>query len=72
MKTEAPRRRARYSSPEEADRAWKEYLKEYVKANQKNIQIRLNKQKDADVIARIESQPNKADYIRRLVRADME
>ena len=33
--------------------------------------VRLRKDADADVIARLESAPNKTEYIRRLVRRDI-
>lgn len=34
--------------------------------------IRLNKETDADIIEKLESVQNKTDYIRELVRKDME
>lgn len=33
--------------------------------------VRLRKDADADVIARLESVPNKTEYVRRLVRKDI-
>lgn len=34
--------------------------------------LKFNKEGDADIIARLDSEPNKQAYIRRLIRADME
>lgn len=44
----------------------------YNKANTKQYQIRLNLKTDADLIAKIESVPNKLGYIKELIRADIE
>ena len=41
------------------------------KEKMKGVSIRRNIESDADVISKLESVPNKADYIRRLIRADI-
>lgn len=33
--------------------------------------FKFNRERDADVIGKIEEQPNKSDYIRKLVRKDI-
>lgn len=38
----------------------------------KTIGIRLNTEKDADVLEKLEAVANKTDYIRDLIRKDME
>lgn len=40
------------------------------KLTHKTVILRLNRDTDADVIAALDSQPNKAEYIRKLVRGD--
>ncbi len=45
------------------------------KWNQENLKqfaIAFNKKNDSDVIKRLEEVPNRADYIRQLVRSDIE
>jgi hypothetical protein len=44
----------------------------YNKANTKQYQVRLNLKTDADLIAKMESVPNKLGYIKSLIRADIE
>lgn len=44
----------------------------YNKANTKQYQIRLNLKTDADLIAKMDSVPNKLGYIKELIRADIE
>lgn len=38
----------------------------------KQYQVRYAKSTNADVIAKLDSVPNRADYIRQLIRADIE
>lgn len=45
---------------------------EYAKNNLKRVAFNLNKNTDADLIAFLESMPNKQGYLKDLVRADME
>ena len=47
--------------------AWKRYRKDNVKPDGFN----LNKNTDADLIEWLESQPNRAAYLKRLIREDM-
>ena len=51
--------------------AQKRASRKYNAANTKQIVIRLNKRTDADVIAALESVPNKQGYIKALIRADV-
>ena len=52
----------------------KEYIKRYIKEKTFVLQIGLNKDKDADIIGFLETIPNgnKRDYIRQLIRQDIE
>ena len=63
-------------SGKEADMAMSEALakaqKKYTKEKTRSICIRLNKETDADVLDKLDAVTNKADYIRELVRKDME
>jgi len=52
------------SNPE----AWKRYRKDNVKP----VGFNLNKNTDADLIEWLEQQPNRAAYLKRLIREDME
>ena len=47
--------------------AWKRYRKDNVKP----VGFNLNKNTDADLIEWLESQPNRAAYLKRLIREDM-
>lgn len=77
----------KYVSPEKAEEErlkklarQKKYEKEsgyaaknkYLEKNTKAFCFRFMSESDADVIAKINSVPNKADYIRKLIRADLE
>ena len=44
----------------------------YAKTNMKQIKLALNKNIDADILARLESCPNVAGYLKALIRADIE
>lgn len=46
--------------------------KKYAKEKTRSICIRLNRETDADVLDKLDAVTNKADYIRELVRKDME
>jgi hypothetical protein len=43
----------------------------YAKEKYRPFTIKLDRKEQADVIARLESVPNKAEYIVRLIRADI-
>lgn len=44
----------------------------YNKAHTVNVNIRLMKNTEQDIIAKLDSVPNKAGYIKSLIRADIE
>ena len=62
----------KYLNARQRTRARNKQNIEYKKRAQKPYMIRLHKVNDADVIAQLEKQPNKTDYIRQLVRKDIE
>lgn len=43
----------------------------YDSANTVQISIKLNRKTDADILARLEREPNRQSYIKSLIRADM-
>lgn len=43
----------------------------YDKQNTIQIKLKLNKNTDADIIEKLESEPNKQGYIKELIRADI-
>ena len=49
----------------------KRQIKEWQQASTRQILLRFNVHKDADVLARLGAVDNKVDYIRRLVREDI-
>lgn len=51
---------------------YKDSIAKYHKANMKLFSFRFNKKTQSDIINHIESQENKAGYIARLIREDME
>ena len=56
-----------------ATEAQKEACRRYyarMKGITRVFMFRLNKERDADVIEKLDSVPNKADYLRELVRKD--
>ncbi len=44
---------------------------EWNKKNLKSVTIQLNKVSDSDVIEKLNSVPNRTDYIRQLIRKDL-
>ncbi len=48
--------------------AWKRYRKDNVKP----VGFNLNKNTDADLIEWLDQQPNRAAYLKRIIREDME
>lgn len=44
----------------------------YAKTNMKQVKLTLNRNTDADILARLDACPNIAGYIKQLVRADIE
>lgn len=58
MATEAQKR---------ANRKYYEKSKKFFKA----VLLRFSREQDADVLAKLDSVPNKTDYVRKLVRKDI-
>lgn len=48
-----------------------EFINQYQRTNTRQINIRLHKKYDADIIDRLESMPAKATYIKQLIRNDI-
>ena len=48
-----------------------EVKRRYYDKTMKQFKIDLNKNTDADIIAKLESVPNKAGYVKQLIRADI-
>ena len=57
---------------EKGKAAKRQYIAEYNAANYKQLIIRLHAVNDSDILAKLESVESKADYIRQLIRADIE
>ena len=55
--------------PEKFDK--KEYDMQYAKDNIQQIKFVLNKETDADIIEWLSQQPNRAGYLKELIRKDM-
>ena len=49
-----------------------EYQKRYVKDHYTNFTIVMNKEKDKDLIAHLQAKENKSEYIKELIRRDMD
>jgi len=49
----------------------KEYDRQYAKENLQQIKFSLNKETDADILEWLSKQPNKAGYLKELIRKDM-
>ena len=49
----------------------KVYIMDYQKENVKQIKIALNRETDADIIAYLDTLPNKNGYLKQLIRDDM-
>lgn len=48
------------------------YITEYKKKNVRRILLEFRKDSEADLIQHLDSQPSKNDYIRQLIRKDMQ
>ena len=53
-------------------RRYPEYGNKYVKENIRQFMFKLNKQYDQEMIDFLDSQASKNDYIKQLIKADME
>lgn len=47
------------------------YINKWIKENTRPIRLNLNNKTDNDIIEKLDSVPNKTDYIRMLVRNDI-
>ena len=63
-------RKAAYT-PEEARRAKNQAKDRYDRENTRSLKLKLNLVHDADVIAKLESEPSMQGYIKRLIREDI-
>ena len=59
-------------TPKKREQHHREKSNEWKREHLKALTLKFNKEKDADVLARFDEVENKADYIRKLVRADIE
>ena len=64
---------AKLTTKEKAEKMAAQYDRQnaYAKEKYRAFSIKLDRKDDADVIAKLESVPNKVDYIASLVRADI-
>lgn len=62
----------KYTTDKQRQAAAAKQRQESLNRTMKAISIRFHKVNDADVIAMLDQQENKADYIRQLIRADIE
>ena len=62
----------KYKTPEEAKAAAERSRSVSRKKNTTCINVRFNNVRDAAILERLASQPNKADYLRRLIQADID
>lgn len=60
-----------YNTPEEARRAKTQAKDRYDKANTRPLKLKLNLKSDADILAKLESEPSMQGYIKRLIREDI-
>ena len=62
---------AKYRTELQAKRAMRSQQNAYQRRAMTQVAIRFHNESDADVLAALDAQPNKADYIRRLIREDI-
>lgn len=48
-----------------------DYMVNWSRENQKQFKVSLKLEEDSDIIEHLNTIPNKAEYIRKLIRADM-
>lgn len=48
------------------------YLTEWERANIKQVKLAFNKERDNDIIEKLKEVPNNTEYVRKLIRADIE
>ena len=56
---------------EEARKARNQYRGEWDKENTRRIRFKLNLRTDADILEKLDAEPNLAGYLKRLVREDI-
>ena len=49
----------------------KKYISEYNKKEYVNLSISISKSKESDIIGKLNSQPSRAAYIKKLIREDI-
>lgn len=62
----------RHKKTPERAKYMNDYMKDWKKANTYGIGINFSKTLDADIIKMLQSVPSKIDYLRRLIRDDMD
>ena len=60
-----------YNTPEEARRAKNQSKERYARENTRPLKVKLNLKTDADILAKLEAEPNMQGYIKRLIREDI-
>ena len=60
-----------YSSAEESRRARNLAKERYTRENTRPLKVKLNLKTDADILAKLETEPNMQGYIKRLIREDI-
>lgn len=60
-----------YSTEEDARRAQNAAKARYDKENTKRVKFKLNFKTDADILAKLEAEPNIQGYLKRLIREDI-
>ena len=60
----------REMSPE-AKKNQNAYHREWQKENMRSVSFRFNKRTEADILERLDAQPNVREYIKSLIRADI-
>lgn len=60
------------SDPEKARLALNRARDRYDRENTRQIKIKLNRKTDADILSKLEAEPNVQGYIKRLVREDIQ
>ena len=61
----------KYKTKKQALKAAETQRNEWRKENTRCINVRFNIENDNDILSMLDSVPNKADYIRRLIRQDI-
>ena len=61
----------KYASEEEARRAKNMAKDRYDKENTRPLKLKLNLKLDADILAKLETEPSMQGYIKRLIREDI-